>query len=109
MRNLKKWISLALALIMCVGAASAVAETVYTEAPMLTEAGTYGAVADPPGNGAGRAASCLAEEKEEIIRFAPSLKCALVTHINCSLGAQSAQCIMLNAKCKIEVFPSEII
>ena len=47
MRNLKKWISLALALMLCVGAASAVAETVvYTEAPMLTEAGVYGAVAD---------------------------------------------------------------
>ncbi|MDD6041966.1 MAG: hypothetical protein PUD63_12360, partial [Clostridia bacterium] len=47
MRNLNKWISLALALMLCVCAASAVAETAaYTEAPMLTDAGVYGDVKD---------------------------------------------------------------
>ena len=47
MRNVKKWLSLALAAILCVSAAAAVAEApAYTEAPYLTALGTYGSVAD---------------------------------------------------------------
>ena len=47
MRNVKKWLSLALAAILCVSAAAAVAEApAYTEAPYITALGTYGSVAD---------------------------------------------------------------
>ena len=47
MRNMKKWLSLALAAIMCLSATAALAETpAYAEAPYITNLGTYGAVAD---------------------------------------------------------------
>ena len=47
MRNIKKWLSLALAVMLCMSAAAALAEgTAFTEAPFLTEAGVYGNVAD---------------------------------------------------------------
>ena len=47
MRNIKKWLSLALAVMLCMSAAAALAEgTAFTEAPFLTEAGVYGDVAD---------------------------------------------------------------
>ena len=47
MRNIKKWLSLALAVMLCMSAAAALAEgTAFTEAPFLTEAGIYGDVAD---------------------------------------------------------------
>ena len=47
MRNIKKWLSLALAVMLCMSAAAALAEgTAFTEAPFLTEAGAYGDVAD---------------------------------------------------------------
>lgn len=42
--NLKKWISLSLALLMCLSTAAALAEPAYKEAPMLTAAGVYGDV-----------------------------------------------------------------
>ena len=47
MCNIKKWLSLALAVMLCMSAAAALAEgTAFTEAPFLTEAGVYGNVAD---------------------------------------------------------------
>ena len=47
MRNIKKWLSLALAVILCMSATAALAEgAAFTEAPFLTEAGVYGDVAD---------------------------------------------------------------
>ena len=47
MRNIKKWLSLALAVMLCMSAAAALAEgAAFTEAPFLTEAGVYGDVAD---------------------------------------------------------------
>lgn len=47
MRNMKKWLSLALAAIMCLSATAALAETpAYAEAPYITNLGTYGAVED---------------------------------------------------------------
>ena len=47
MCNIKKWLSLALAVMLCMSAAAALAEgTAFTEAPFLTEAGVYGDVAD---------------------------------------------------------------
>lgn len=47
MRKLTKWLSLALAAVMCLSATAAFAETpAYTEAPSLTQAGIYGNVAD---------------------------------------------------------------
>ena len=47
MCNIKKWLSLALAVMLCMSAAAALAEgTAFTEAPFLTEAGIYGDVAD---------------------------------------------------------------
>ena len=47
MRNIKKWLSLALAVMLCMSAAAALAEgAAFTEAPFLTEAGVYGNVAD---------------------------------------------------------------
>ncbi|MGN1018774.1 MAG: ABC transporter substrate-binding protein [Aristaeellaceae bacterium] len=48
MRIFKKWLSLSLALMMCLGATAALAETspAFTEAPYLTEQGIYGDVAD---------------------------------------------------------------
>ena len=47
MRNIKKWLSLALAVMLCMSATAALAEgAAFTEAPFLTEAGVYGNVAD---------------------------------------------------------------
>ena len=47
MRNIKKWLSLALAVMLCMSATAALAEgAAFTEAPFLTEAGVYGDVAD---------------------------------------------------------------
>ena len=47
MRNIKKWLSLALAVMLCMSATAALAEgATFTEAPFLTEAGVYGDVAD---------------------------------------------------------------
>lgn len=47
MRNMKHWLSLALALILCLSASAALAEApAYTEAPYLTNLGIYGNVAD---------------------------------------------------------------
>ena len=47
MRNIKKWLSLALAVMLCMSATAALAEgATFTEAPFLTEASVYGDVAD---------------------------------------------------------------
>ncbi len=47
MRNFKKWMSLALAAILCLSATAAFAQApAYAEAPFLTAIGTYGDVAD---------------------------------------------------------------
>ena len=47
MRNIKKWLSLALAVMLCMSATAALAEgAAFTEASFLTEAGVYGNVAD---------------------------------------------------------------
>ena len=48
MRIFTKWMSLALALMMCLGATAALAESApaFTEAPFLTEQGIYGNVTD---------------------------------------------------------------
>lgn len=47
MRKLTKWLSLVLACALCLSATAAFAESpAYTEAPFLTEQGTYGNVAD---------------------------------------------------------------
>ena len=47
MRYFKKWMSLALAAILCLSAIAAFAQApAYAEAPFLTATGTYGDVAD---------------------------------------------------------------
>ena len=47
MRNIKKWLSLALAVMLCMSATATLAEgATFTAAPFLTEAGVYGDVAD---------------------------------------------------------------
>ena len=47
MRNFKKWLSLALAAMLCLSATAALAEApAYAEAPFITNLGTFGAVAD---------------------------------------------------------------
>ena len=48
MRIFTKWMSLALALMLCLGGTAALAESApaFTEAPFLTEQGIYGNVTD---------------------------------------------------------------